>query len=124
MITKLWVTTDGRRFESESEGNQHQECIELKALLLGAPLEEQAAKTMMAQLADVRNDWPNGCCRIRQGSPSWRFCRWTIPMSRNQAAVLKAKRPRSGPLDPRLALPKVGSLVMRSGVCEPLRNSV
>ena len=51
MITKLWVTMDGRRFESESEGHRHQECIELKALLLEAPLEEQAAD---------RKDGPTG----------------------------------------------------------------
>lgn len=45
MITKLWITTDGRRFESESEGIRHQERIELKRLLLDAPMGEQAASS-------------------------------------------------------------------------------
>ncbi len=44
MITKAWVTTDGKRFESEFEANRHQERIALKALLLEAPKGELSPK--------------------------------------------------------------------------------
>lgn len=43
MITMFWRAKDGRKFDVEAEAIQHQQRIDLKALLLEAPARHQAA---------------------------------------------------------------------------------
>ncbi len=59
MVTVIWVAEDGTRFDSIHEALQHHKRVELKALLLGAPLRDEAAnkEAMNIDFVERLTEW-------------------------------------------------------------------
>lgn len=60
MITEIYVTKDGKRFECKAEAQHHADRIALKALLLEAPQRETVVggqETMHGDFEEALADW-------------------------------------------------------------------